>query len=84
VARRNRDAVDALTKVVQRNPDFVPAHAYLGVLFTEMGRAKEAEAAWNRARRLSPDASLANLRQRLPYRRRADLDRFLTAAAKLP
>jgi adenylate cyclase len=83
IARRNRDAVDAFTKVVQQNPNFVPAHAYLAVLFTEMGRGKDAHQAWDQARRLSPGASPLNLRQRLPYRRPADLDRFLTATAKL-
>jgi adenylate cyclase len=83
LARRNRDALDAFNKVVQQNPNFVPAHAYLAVLLTEMGRGQEAEQAWEQARRLSPGASPRDLRQRLPYRRPADLDRFLTAAAKL-
>ncbi len=80
MARRTGDAVDAFNKVVQQNPNFVPAHAYLAVLYTEMGREKEGRAAWDKARQLSPGASLSNLRQRLPYRRPADLDRFLTAA----
>jgi hypothetical protein len=52
------------------------------VLFAEMGREKEAREAWDKARQLSPGASLLNLRQRLPYRRPADLDRLLTAANK--
>ena len=82
MTRRTGDAVDAFAKVLQQNPNFLPAHAYLAVLFTEMGREKEAREAWEKARRLSPEASLSNLRQRLPYRRPADLDRFLTAAHK--
>jgi adenylate cyclase len=81
--RRTQDAVDALTRVVQQNPNFLAAHAYLAVLFTEMGREKEAREAWDKARQLSPEASISNLRQRLPYRRPADLDRFLTAAHKM-
>jgi adenylate cyclase len=80
--RRTEDAVETLTKLVERNPDFLPAHAYLGVLFTEMGREKEARKAWDKAHRLSPGVSLSSLRHRLPYRRPADLDRFLTAAHK--
>jgi hypothetical protein len=47
-----------------------------------MGRADEARAAWLEASRLSPRASIAVIRQRLPYRRAADLDRFLNAARK--
>jgi adenylate cyclase len=80
--RRTEDAVDTFTKLLQRNSNFLPAHAYLAVLFTEMGRHKDAREAWDQARRLSPAASLSNLRQRMPYRRPADLDRFLTAAHK--
>ncbi|MGH7323366.1 MAG: tetratricopeptide repeat protein [Candidatus Rokuibacteriota bacterium] len=79
---RTRDAVDAFTKIVEQNPNFLPAHGYLAVLFTEKGRNEEARAAWDHALRLSPGASLANIRQRLPYRRPADLDRFLTAVHK--
>jgi adenylate cyclase len=78
--RRTEDAVDTFTKLLHRNSNFLPAHAYLAVLFTEMGRHQEAREAWDKARRLSPGASLSNLRQRMPYRRPADLDRFLTAA----
>ena len=37
---RTGEAVDAFNKVVQQNPNFVPAHAYLAVLFTEMGRTE--------------------------------------------
>jgi adenylate cyclase len=83
VARRNRDAVDAFNKVLQQNPNFLPAHAYLAVAFVEMGQAKRAQEAWDQARRLSPGASPSNIRQRLPYRRPADLERFVTAMAKL-
>jgi tetratricopeptide (TPR) repeat protein len=48
--------VDAFRKLVQQNPNFLPAHAYLAALFTEMGRHEEAEAAWRQAQQLSPGA----------------------------
>jgi adenylate cyclase len=83
VARRNGDAVDAFNKLLQQNPNFLPAHAYLAVALSEMGRDKQAREALEQARRLSPHTSPTSLRQRLPYRRPADLDRFLTAVAKL-
>lgn len=82
MSRRNGDAVDAFKKITQQNPNFLPAHAYLAVLFAEMGREKAAREAWDKARQLSPGVSLASLGQRLPYRRPADLDRLLTAANK--
>src|SRR5262249_39601298 len=80
LAGRSAEAVSTLEEVLRQNPNFLPAHAYLAVLFSEMGRAKQAEEAWDRARRLSPRARLETTGQRLPYRRPADLDRFLTAA----
>src|SRR5712692_6536415 len=80
--RRNGDAVDAFKKVTQQNPNFLPAHPYLAVVFAEMGREKEAREAWAKARQLSPGASLLTLSQHLPYRRPAGLDRLLTAANK--
>ena len=43
-------------------------------------RMELARQAWDEATRISPGASMANLRERLPYKRPADLDRFLTAA----
>ena len=83
LTRRTDDAVDAFRRLVQQNPNFLPAHAYLAALFTEMGRHEEAQAAWRQTLQLSPETSLAGLQQRLPYRRPADLDRFLTAARKV-
>lgn len=77
---RRQEALDAFDKVVQQNPNFVPAHAYRAVLLSELGRVKEARAAWDKASHLSPGASMPNLRERLPYKRPADLDRLLTAA----
>jgi adenylate cyclase len=79
LAGRAQDAVDALKTVVERNPNFVPAHAYLAVLYGEMGRRDEARAEWAAATRLSPTASHSVIRVRLPYRRPADLQRFLDA-----
>src|SRR5919106_1197425 len=83
VARRNGDALDTFNMVLQQNPNFFPAHAYLAVLFTEMGQVKRAREAWNRASRLSPSVSSSHVRQHLPYRRSGALDRLLPPVAKL-
>jgi hypothetical protein len=52
------------------------------VLLVELGREKEAREAWYKAGHLSPAATLVTLRERLPYKREADLDRFLTMAQR--
>jgi adenylate cyclase len=77
--RRNEKAIDELKKVAQENPNFLAAHAYLAVLYTEQGRGQEAREAWEKARQLMPDASPSTIRQQLPYRRAADVDRVIAA-----
>jgi tetratricopeptide (TPR) repeat protein len=76
---RTPDAISAFRQVVEQHPNFVAAHAYLAVAYSEMGRPADARLEWETASRLSPAASFALIRQRLPYQRPADLDRFLTA-----
>jgi adenylate cyclase len=76
---RRQEALDAFAKLVQENPNFVAAYAYRAVLFSELGRDQEARESWARAAQLSPGASMLSLRDRIPYRRPADLDRLLSA-----
>jgi len=76
LTEKRQEALDAFGQIVQRNPNFVPAHAYRAVVLSELGRAKEARQAWDEAIRISPSASMSNLRERLPYKRPADLDRL--------
>lgn len=83
VTERRQEALDVLGTIVQQNADFLPAHAYRAVLLGEMGRVPEAREAWARASALSPAASTPGLRDRLPYRRPADLERFLAAARRV-
>ena len=79
LTRRNADALAALDQVANENPNFLPAYAYRAVIFTEMGRQADAQAAWARAGHLEPGASSASIGQRLPYRRPADVDRVVSA-----
>jgi adenylate cyclase len=79
LAERRQEALDAFSKIARENPNFVPAHAYRAVILIELGREKEARQAWAKASEISPDASVPHLRERLPYKRASDLDRFLTA-----
>jgi len=76
---RNDEAIATLKKVVERNPNFVAAHAFLAVLYSEGGLEQEARAEGGAAARLSPQASLESLRQIVPYKNEKDLERFLAA-----
>ncbi len=79
---RSDDAIATLKKVLERNPNFVPAHAFLVVLYSEQGLEREARAEAAAASRLSPQASVESLRQIVPYKNQRDLDRFLAAMRK--
>jgi adenylate cyclase len=83
LTERRQDALDAFAKLLQQNPNFIPAHAYRAVVLMELGREKEAREAWGKASVISPGASMSNIRERLPYKRPADLDRMLTAVHRL-
>ncbi len=78
--QRRQDAIDIFGKIIERNPNFLPAYAFRAVLLSELGRVKEAQEAWDKASHLSPGASQSTLRDRLPYKRASDLERFLAAA----
>jgi adenylate cyclase len=77
---RRQEALDAFARLAHENPNFFPTYAYSAVLFGELGRVKEARESWEKAGHLNRGASMLNLRDRIPYKRPADLDRLLSAA----
>ena len=77
---QRQQALDYFARALKGNPNFLPAHAYRAVLFSELGRTNEAREEWEQVGHLSSGLSMASLRERLPYKRPADLDRLLTAA----
>jgi adenylate cyclase len=83
LTERRQEALDTFGSIVRQNPNFLPAHAYRAVLLSELGRESEGRKAWEKAGHLSPGVSMPNLRERLPYRRAADLDRLLTGAHRV-
>ncbi len=80
---RTQEAIDTLGKLLERNDNWMPAHAVLAVLYTEMGRENEARAAGAKATKLSPGASLASVRRSLPYKEEKDLRRLLEGLRKV-
>jgi adenylate cyclase len=82
VAGRYEEAMATLKRVLIRNPDFMPAHAYLGAMYVELGQEAAAQAEGEEVMRLNPQLSLAALRQRLPYKDQTVLERVLNAVRK--
>lgn len=68
LAEKYEEAIGALKRVLVRNPNFHPAHVYLAISFSELGRAEEAQAEASEFMRMTPSMSWEAWRQRLPYK----------------
>jgi len=79
---RHEDAIETLKRARDRNPDYVPVHAYLTASYSELGREEEAQAEAAEVVRLSPQTSIKDWRPRLPYKDQTVLDRFIEALRK--
>ena len=81
-AGRNEEALTPEKKVLTLNPNFAPAHWTLAACYAELGRLEEARAEVAAALRLNPNASLEWMKQNVPYKDPADLERWLAAMHK--
>jgi Flp pilus assembly protein TadD len=81
VAGRCEEALAPLKKVLLLNPNFGAAHRTLAACYADLDRLEEAKAEEAETQRLNP-RSLEWMRQNVPYRDPADLERFLAALRK--
>ena len=79
---RHAEAIATLKRVLSRNPNFGPAHGQLLVAYSELGQEAEARAEAAEILRLSPNFSLSVLAQILPYKEKADSERYLDGLRK--
>ena len=79
---RHDEALAALKKALLLNANLLPTHEILAVTYGELGREEEARAELAEVLRLSPSISLEVLRQRLPFKDPAVLERWLAALHK--
>jgi adenylate cyclase len=68
--------------VIQRQPDFLPAHAFLAASFIELGQEDEAYAEAEEVRRIIPNYSGTYYAKILPYKNQADTERLFAALRK--
>jgi adenylate cyclase len=78
---RYEAALDALQKALPLNPNWLPTHLYLAVIYSELGR-EEARAEVAEVLRLSPNFSLEGVRRTLPFKDPAEVERHLAALRK--
>ena len=76
------EALVPLKKVLALNPNSGAAHRMLAVCYAELGRLDEARAEVAEVLRLNPNYSLEWVRQNMPYKDPADLERWIAALRK--
>jgi adenylate cyclase len=79
---RDEEAIAAFKRVLSHNPNFLPAHLILVASYSESGQETEAQAEAAEILRISPNFSLEGVRQRLPFKDPAELERLLAALRK--
>ena len=68
MAGHYEEAVKTLKKVLNRNPNFWPAHIYLAASYVEMGQDDKARVEVEEVLKINPKFSLKNRKGRLPYK----------------
>jgi TolB-like protein/Tfp pilus assembly protein PilF len=82
MAGRYEEALTPLKKVLTFNPNFVPARVNLAICYAELGRLEEAQSEVAECYRINPGFSPEVIKQWLPYKNPADIERFLDGLRK--
>jgi adenylate cyclase len=75
-------AIETFKRAVHVHPDFLIAHAFLAACYSSSGRQAEAAAEADEVLRINPKFSLESYAKTLPYKNKADIDRYVTALRK--
>jgi len=76
------EAIVTLKKALHINPNYLPAHAFLGACYSSLDRKAEAAAEAEEVMKLNPKFSLESYARTLPYKNKADVDRYIEALRK--
>jgi adenylate cyclase len=69
-------------KVLQVNPNYLPAHAFLAACYSSLDRYAEASAAAKEVLRINSKFSIESYTKTLPYKNKADIERYVAALRK--
>jgi TolB-like protein/Flp pilus assembly protein TadD len=75
-------AVETFKKAVHVSPDYLTAHAFLAASLSSLGRRAEAAAEADEVLRINPKFSLDSYAKTLPYKNKADIERYIAALRK--
>jgi adenylate cyclase len=76
------DAIIAMKRSLTGNPDFLSPHRTLAVMFSELGRAEEAQAEVAEILRINPHATLESQRERIAFSDLSVSERYLQSLNK--
>jgi len=76
------EAIATLKKILDNNPNYLPAHAFLAACYSSLDRHAEAAAAADEVRRINPKFNLESYAKTLPYKK-ADIERYIAALRKV-
>jgi len=72
-------AIEPFKKAVSVNPDFLIAHAFLAACYSSLGRQAEAATEADEVLRINPKFTLEAYAKTLPYKKKADIERYIAA-----
>jgi tetratricopeptide (TPR) repeat protein len=82
LAGQYEKAVADLKSALLRSPNMIPAHYFLVIAYSEVGQEEAARAEVTELLRISPNFSLESVKQRVPVKDPAVLERQLAALRK--
>jgi adenylate cyclase len=75
-------AIKTFKKAVHINPDYLVARAFLAASYSSLERQADAAAQANEVLRINPKFSLESYAKTLPYKNKADTERYISALHK--
>jgi tetratricopeptide (TPR) repeat protein len=81
-ARQYEEAIVPLKKAVTLSLNFAPARGNLAICYAELGRLEEAQAEATEYLRINPPLLLERVKQNVPYKDPADLERYVDGLRK--
>jgi TolB-like protein/cytochrome c-type biogenesis protein CcmH/NrfG len=81
-AERYEEAVQWAAKAIQQNPRFPGGQRLITASYGQLGKIREARASLHELLRLMPGMTADDVRRQVPYRKPADMDRYLDGLRK--
>jgi adenylate cyclase len=76
------EAIDTWKKALNLSRNYLNAHTFLAACYSSLNRQAEAATAAKEVLRINPKFSLESYAKRLPYKNKADIERYVAALRK--